>query len=286
MHSSVPVRIRPAIPATATAAVLALISVVVPILPPTSVSATGTLANESVSPGSGTTSMTFVFSVEYASSPDHEPTDIWVDVGGTVIPLQFSGVGTPEDGTYQESSQLPPGTHTVTFHATGPGQDPALDAGTVTVTAGPTPPPTPVPTPGPTPPPTPVPTAHPQPTPTATPLPPGVTPRPTPRPTPLPPGVTPNPATPTPEGSPDETDPESPAASGPSASADGSARPSDAVSSGSPAAATGSPAASADPNQAGQSGGMGRLGWIVLGGMTSVAGAFVLGRQWWIKRRA
>jgi hypothetical protein len=31
---------------------------------------------------------------------------------------------------------------------------------------------------------------------------------------------------------------------------------------------------------------MGRLGWIVLGGMTPVAGAFVLGRQWWIKRRA
>lgn len=285
MHSRVPERIRPVIVAPLVAAVLTLIATLVPIVPPAVVMATGSLANGSVSPGSGNTNTTFVFSVEYSSSPNHEPDEIWVDVGGTLVPLVFSGVGTPEDGTYQASSQLPPGTHPVTFQATGPGQDPTLDAGTVSVMAGPTPPPTPVPTPGPTPPPTPVPTAPP-PTPTPTPLPPGVTPRPTPRPTPLPPGVTPPPATPTPEASPDESDRASPSASGPSASAAASPRGSDRLSSGSPVPASGSPAASAEPDDAGRSGGMGRLGWIVLGGMTSVAGAFVLGRQWWIKRRA
>ena len=285
MHSSVPERIRPAIPATAIAAVFALIATPLPMLPPTVVTATGSLANESVLPGSGTTSTVFVFSVEYTSSPNHVPTDIWVDVGGTIIPLQFSGVGTPEDGVYQASSTLLAGTHAVTFGATGPGQDPTLDAGTVTVTAGPTPPPTPVPTPGPTPPPTPVPTALP-PTAAPTPLPPGVTPRPTPRPTPLPPGVTPNPATATPQASPAETGGESPASSGPSASTDASAQTSESPSGASPSEATGSPGASAEPDDVGESAGMGRLGWIVLGGMTSVAGAFVLGRQWWIKRRA
>ena len=281
MHSRVPERIRPVIGAPVVAAVLTLIATLVPIVPPTVVMATGSLANGSVSPGSGTTSTTFVFSVEYSSSPNHEPDEIWVDVGGTLVPLVFSGVGTPEDGTYQASSQLPPGTHPVTFQATGPGQDPTLDAGTVSVMAGPTPPPTPVPTPGPTPPPT-----APPPTPTPTPLSPGVTPRPTPRPTPLPPGVTPAPATPTPEASPDDSDRASPSASGPSASTAASPRGSDRPSSGSPVPASGSPAASAEPDDAGRSGGMGRLGWIVLGGMTSVAGAFVLGRQWWIKRRA
>jgi hypothetical protein len=288
MHSSVPERIRPAIPVPAIAVVLALIATLVPIASPTTVTATGSLANGSVSPGSGTTSTVFTFSIEYSSSPNHEPADIWVDVGGTVIPLQFSGVGTPEDGTYQESSTLPAGTHAVTFSATGLGQDPTLDVGTVTVTPGPTPPPTPLPTPGPTPPPTPLPTPGPTPppTPVPTPPPPGVTPRPTPRATPLPPGATPTPATASPEASSAETEDEPADSSGPSASADASAQSSESPSGSSTPEATGSPGASAEPDDVGESAGMGRLGLIVLGGMTSVAGAFVLARQWWIKRRA
>jgi hypothetical protein len=40
----------------------------------------------------------------------------------------------------------------------------------------------------------------------------------------------------------------------------------------------------ADDDPSGTGGGIGRLGWIMLGGMTSAAGAFVLVRQWRARR--
>jgi hypothetical protein len=281
MHSSVPERIRRAAAALSAASFMIL---VVSFAPAGTVAA-GDLTNGAVTPSQGTTATAFVFSVDYSTSND--AADIWVEVGSVRIDLvHVSGSGTFPNGTYRQSATVGAGTHSVTFVAdiNGP-TDETLPAPDLVVTTAPTPPPTPVPTPGPTPPPTPVPTAPP-PTAAPTPLPPGVTPRPTPRPTPLPPGVTPNPATATPQASPAETGGESPASSGPSASTDASAQSSESPSGASPSEATGSPRASAEPDDAGESAGMGRLGWIVLGGMTSVAGAFVLGRQWWIKRRA
>lgn len=285
MHSSVPVRVRPASAALPAACLAALLLTLAPILRVDRSFAAGTLANGSVSPGTGSTATSFLFTIDYVSTNNDDPARVWVDVGGTDEVDLLLVSGTAVDGTYQGSAFVTAGIHALTFLADVNGPLHAMLAGpTLTVTAGPTPPPTPPPAPGPTPPPTPV--ATPVPTAPPTPLPPGVTPRPTARPTPLPPGATPNPATPTAEASPAGSDPASSAGSTASEVPGASAGASDLPSGESPSAASGSPGPSAEPDVPGQAGGMGRLGWLVLGGATSMAGAFVLGRQWWIRRRA
>lgn len=249
------------------------------------------LLNATVSPASGTTATTFVISVDYVSEPEARPagsvTVEIVGLGGAPLPMALVSGGTDTNGTWRTSTMLPAGSWDLIFEANPQGQDPPPLAGpTVIVTAAPTP--TPGPTPPPTPVPTPAPTATPRPTPTSTPLPPGVTPRPTPRPTPLPPGVTPAPATPTAE--PAEPGPSVAAGSDPPGSGEPSGRPAQSA----PAASAGAslvPAGSgspqpedADDESNGSAGGVGRLGWIVVGGMTSAAGAFVLVRQWRARR--
>ncbi len=281
MHSSVPERIRPAL-AALWAACLAL---AVALCPSVTLAA-GTLTGGDVSPNGGSTATEFLFSVDYSTSND--VADIWVEVGATRVDLvHVDESGTYPSGTYQQASSIGAGTHAVTFFAdvNGPGVETFAVADLV-VAAGPTPTPGPTPPPTPTPSPTPLPTATPVPTPTPTPLPPGVTPRPTPRPTPLPPGVTPRPATPMPE--------ESEAAVSVSAepSDSGDPHPSEtaageqSASAYASASAAPTPPPSGSPDVGSERGGFGQVGWIVLGGMTSVAGAAVLGRQWWMRRRA
>ncbi len=290
MPSSVPERIRPtawkSVAAWTVLLFAALWALAWPVGP---VRAASTLTDPSVSPSSGPVGQLFTFSIHFrSSSPARPPDSIVAQVGATYVPLTLVA-GSPSNGTYAGSTDtLALGTHSVTFGADvvdDPPGDPApVDGGVVTVTAAPTPPPaTPTPAPTPTPPPTPVPTATAQPTP----RPPGVTPRPTPRPTPLPPGVTPAPATPTPGASADESqgagsseEPGS-ASPAPTGSTSGEARPSV-----SPGDASAEPGPSPDEidDQASR-GGFGQVGWIVLGGMTSVAGAAVLGRQWLARRR-
>ncbi len=288
MPRSVPARIRPVARGFAAAAVAvvlatALIALSRPI--PVALAATQ-LLNGAATPSSGTTATTFVISVNYVSAPEARPAvSVTVEIVGLGGPSPMTLVsGSDTDGTWRTSTMLPPGAWDLVFAAIAQGEDPPSLAGpTLVVTAGPTP------TPGPTPPATPVPTsaatATPRPTSAPTPLPPGVTPQPTPRPTPLPPGVTPAPATP--------------------GTAPGDPPASEAATSGEPQAAgepSGGPASSMDPEATNGSvgpsasgsalpedddddgssggGGVGRLGWIVLGGMTSAAGAFVLVRQW------
>ena len=284
MHSSVPERIRPAAAAMASACVLALIATLVPMLPPTAVTAANNLHDGTVSPGSGTTSTTFLFSVVHSSAPqENTPESVTLGVADLSLPMLLVSGDDPKTGlTYQTSTELPAGTWTATFTAVVPGGNPApYELAQRIIVTAPTPPPTPSPTPPPPPPPTPSATSRP--TPIPTPLPPGVTPRPTPLPTPLPPGVTPGPATPSP--SPTRARSDAPAASG---SPDSSPPASPEAETEDPSLdASSSPTASArEAELSGSRGGIGRLGWVVLGGMTSVAGAFVLVRQWLARRRS
>ena len=283
MHSSVPERIRPAAAAMASACLLALLATFVPMLPPTAVRAANNLHDGTVSPGSGTTATTFVFSVVHSSAPqENTPESVTLSVANLSLPMLLVG-GEPKTGlTYQTSTELPAGAWTATFTAEVPeGGNPEAEtlAAPIVVTAAPTPQPTASPPPPQTPSPTPRATARP--TPIPTPLPPGVTPRSTPRPTPLQPGVVPGPASASPA-------PTTRAPSGaPAASLDSSPSASPSPETGEPsidASSSLSPSAEVD-DLSGSGGGVGRLGWVVLGGMTSVAGAFVLVRQWLVRRR-
>ena len=291
MPRNVPVRIRPVtrgVAAVAAAGMLATALLVLPGFPPL-VRAAEQLLNGSVSPAAGTTATTFVFSVDYLSDPDEPAVSVSVDIVGMPgPPLPMTLVsGTQSDGTWRTSTMIPAGTWDTIFAANPQGPTrPTLDGPTVVVTVAPTPVPTPRPTPPPTPVPTAAPTATPRPTPAPTPLPPGVTPRPTPRPTPLPPGVTPAPATPGAESG--DPTPTRAAASGAPGSGEPSERPDSSASAASTGASpvpdgSGSPQTDDDASD-GNGGGVGRLGWIVLGGMTSAAGAFVLLRQWRARR--
>ena len=141
-----------------------------------------TLADGRVSPGSGTTSTTFQFSVTYTDTKGCPPKRMVVVVDGVgEYALTRTGGRLSTGATFAIGTTLPPGTHAYHFEASsGSGGGlktftlTAVDPPVVVVTA-PTPPPTPTPSP------TPVPT--PKPTPVPTPAP---TPRPTPAPTPAP----------------------------------------------------------------------------------------------------
>jgi hypothetical protein len=111
----------------------------------TPVLAKNVLSGASVSPRSGTTATTFVFSVHYAGKP---ATSVVAHVGTLTVALGRVS-GTAANGTWRGSRRLPVGTRSVTFSATAIGNVADLPAGQVTVNAVPTP--TPAPTARPTP---------------------------------------------------------------------------------------------------------------------------------------
>jgi hypothetical protein len=261
------------------------------MLMPTPVSAASTLDNPTVTPGSGNTDTNFVITVDYASSgvPSLPAETVRVTITGpsTVSLLMGLTSGVETDGTWSVTTQLPAGSWSTAFEATNgvPGQEPQPITGpNIEVT----PLPTPVPTPGP---PTPSPTQVPPtpvatPTPNPTPLPPGVTPAPTPRPTPLPPGVTPapTPAAPGATATPSRGG-ELPSSGGASATPGATGAAGSASPPTSPGSSPSGPVASAVEGTGGTRGGIGRLGWIMIGGATSATGALVLARQWVARRR-
>ena len=243
------------------------------------------LQNPSATPASGTTETTFLLSVDYVSEPEARPAlsasvEV-VGLGGSPLPMSLVA-GDDTNGTWQTSTMLPAGTWDLIFRADASGSDPDPAIGlVVTVVEAPTPTPAPSSSPGQG-------TPSPSSTPAATASPSPPTPPPTPAPTPLPPG---EPATPTPTAPPASTAGPSPSgpASPPSASAAGepSARPS-----GSETASPATRAPAASPSQSASTGadgsdgsGWGQAGWVVLGGVTSAAGAAVLLRQWLASRR-
>jgi hypothetical protein len=252
------------------------------------VSAATLLQNPSATPASGTTDTTFVLSVDYVSDPEARPAlsasvEV-VGLGGSPLPMALVA-GDDTNGTWQTSTMLPAGTWDLIFRADASGSDPDPAVGLViTVIDAATPTPSPSPSPGQgTPAPTSQPTASPSATATASPH---ATAPPTPVPTPLPPGVTPTPRPAAPSASPPATSPEPSESNAASASARPSDRPSGSER---PSSATSrptfslTPSASADED-ASDGSGWGRAGWIVLGGLTSAAGAAVLARQWLVRR--
>jgi hypothetical protein len=121
------------------------------------------LSNATVSPASGTTANSFVFTVRYTSAQGHAATSVRATVASFTVPMSLIS-GTASDGTFRGVTNLPAGSWPVTFLADAvKGFDPSLAGPTVRVALAPrpTPKPTPAPTPKPTPPPaaTPVPPA-------------------------------------------------------------------------------------------------------------------------------
>jgi hypothetical protein len=253
--------------------------------------AASVLSNGDVAPTTGPKSTVFSFSVDYASSnPTRNAQAVWAEVGSVTVALGIVS-GNPHDGTWEGTSKLPVGTWQVTFHAST-AQDPQpapLDGPTITVTK-----PQPTPTPSPTPRPTATPSPTPRPTATATATP--AAPTPTAAAT-APPGSTPRPAAPGPQATslPDGDDGPTSAAS-PSMSAGGTG---DVLSGTDGPHATGAPdensapvelpdasdpaAAAADDQATPRIPLLAPL--LMVGGTLSIAGAAVLGRQWYVTRR-
>ncbi|MEO6059561.1 MAG: hypothetical protein ABIQ05_06315 [Candidatus Limnocylindria bacterium] len=128
------------------------------------------LSNGNVSPLSGTTATTFVFSVTYSSSPPKAARSVDALVANRTVTLSLvPGSGSAENGLFRGTALLPAGSWPVVFEATtatglSPEPLPMLQPVVVTL-LGPTP------TPQPTAPPTPVATATPAPTSTRVPTP-------------------------------------------------------------------------------------------------------------------
>ncbi len=187
------------------------------VLPPTASAASckgdshvASLEEGRASPGSGTLTTSFTFSVRYFDNAGCTPTVTVTIVGVGTFPMTEGPTGSDGGITYRTSRTLPAGTWDYRFRAvSGSGAGArtvtfdAVVPGAITVT-GPTSPPTPPPTPPPTAPPTPPPTAPPTPAPT---------PKPTPTGAPIPPPT----AGPTPTGAP--TPPSGAATPGPTSSA-------------------------------------------------------------------
>jgi hypothetical protein len=139
-------------------------------------------------PGSGSTSTTFTFSVRYAGKAGCPPSAVAVIIPGVSTTAMSPGAS----GVFTVSMKLPAGVWAYRFQAvagTGSGAQTVtladVSPGSITVVA-PTPKPTPAPTPKPTPAPTPKPTPKPTPRPTARPTTnptPVATPKPTAKPT-------------------------------------------------------------------------------------------------------
>jgi hypothetical protein len=244
--------------------------------------AASVLSNGSVTPASGTTATSFAFSVDYNSSnPVQNARAVWADVAGDTVQLALVS-GNTHDGTWTGRSTLPVGSWAVTFHATtstDPQPDP-LAGPIVNVVQAPTPAPTPTPQPTPAPTPTPRPTAAPTPRPPAPP-PIGATPPPA-QPGPLPtqqPDTDEDPtSTPTPSTAPRPTG--SVLAGTPGADPTGMADEDQAPAE-SPEPSAAAEAAADDPPR-----GSLLAPLLFVGGTMSLIGAALLGRQWYISRRA
>ncbi len=106
--------------------------------------ASTTLSAGTVSPGSGTTTTSFVFSVRYDGGGKFKASAVCASVAGKTLTLGLAS-GTALLGTYRGVSRLPAGSWTVTFSAsTSQGPAPSSLAGPSVSVAGPTP--TPLPT--------------------------------------------------------------------------------------------------------------------------------------------
>jgi len=148
-----------------------------------------TLSSGGASPGSGTTSTQFTFSVTYTDSKNCPPTSITVTIAGVgTFGLGATSTTYSAGVVFRTSRTVPAGSHAYSFAASS-GSGGGMENPTLTsvspatvVVSSPTPPPTPPPTPKPTPKPTPraTPRATPKPTPKPTPK---ATPRATPKPT-------------------------------------------------------------------------------------------------------
>ncbi|HEX5588801.1 MAG TPA: hypothetical protein VFX65_00735 [Candidatus Limnocylindrales bacterium] len=127
------------------------------------------LSGGAVTPGVGSTSTTFRFSVTYSDNAGCQPDTIEVVIGGVGrFALQQTGGDLTTGATFAHDMTLPAGAWTYAFETTS-GSGPGLETFTLTgvnpakaVVANPTPKPTPTPTP----------TQKPTPTPRATPTPP------------------------------------------------------------------------------------------------------------------
>lgn len=112
------------------ASVLALVASVVPSH---AAAAGNALSNGSVAPGAGTTATIFMFSVSYTSPRGFGATRVVTLVANQSIEMGLVS-GTPDDGVYQASTQIPAGTWPVTFQATAAqGKNPTLAGPTVVV---------------------------------------------------------------------------------------------------------------------------------------------------------
>lgn len=193
---------RGRVPVIALAMVIAALGLGLSALPAQAASCTGaakrqtTLTAGTATPGSGSPSTTFAFSVRYADSAGCEPSSVILMIAG-VGNTTMTTTGTDFEGgvVYRTARRLPVGVWTYRFRATsGKGQGErvvtldSVSPTSIEVTAPtPTPKPTAKPTPKPSPKPTPKPTAKPtpKPAPAATPKPSTkATAKPTPKPTP------------------------------------------------------------------------------------------------------
>lgn len=163
-----------------------------------------TLTNAVVSPRTGTPSTTIVISVVYQNQNGSQAERVTATIGELVQVMARQPGGDWRTGvTFRWSGTLPIGTYTVTLAARAKDRSQAsLSAGSIAISAVPTPTPTPKPTAMPTPKPTVKPTPTPPPTPKPTPRPtattrptatPGATVKPTPTPTTAPILTIPNP---------------------------------------------------------------------------------------------
>ncbi len=166
--------------------------------------ATLTVGPGTASPGSGSPSTTFTFSITVADKTGATPTWVRLQINGTTSNLATGGTNIKAGVVYSGTRTLPVGTWPYSFAVRSGGTTCTFTGAapaTVVVVAPPTPKPTPPSTPKPTS----------QPTPKVTPRPtPKATPKATPRPSRKPGKATPKPtAKPTPTDSPRSTDPAS-----------------------------------------------------------------------------
>lgn len=262
------------------------------VVAPSPVQAAGPeLVGGTISPAQGTTATSFVFVVDYASSPARDALSVRAEIEDTDIALDLALIdGDAASGTWRAVSTLPPGTWTVTFRADAAfGADPSLrmsDAVDVTQ-ATPQPTVTPAPTLRPTSRPTPRPTAVPTPPPTPRPPPPAAAPTAI-APTTAAPFTSPAAESPRASDVTESSTTERPSASaGPSTASPvivagrSGATPGAATPAAEPASdATAPPDAPVTP----AAGSIGRNALLLLGGSLAVLGSAVLARQW-LRRR-
>lgn len=104
--------------------------------PPTVSAAPNELHDPAATPGSGTTSTVFTFSVRYEGR--FEATSVVAAVAGRTLPLTLSS-GSRSSGTWTGASTLPAGTWPVTFSATAAQGPTATAVGPTLSVASPTP---------------------------------------------------------------------------------------------------------------------------------------------------